>query len=122
MTDTELSPDTFIYQQVSAMQDVIDSAPPEYNFTYKLCIYNTAEFNQDIILAYKSMSEASILKSHTPRFILGMDNNGGNVLADVPYGHPHQKVFIVNAGDLRSFIGNGCSFSLLVLLWLVLTL
>ena len=43
------------------------------------------------------------------RFMLGMNTSGGNVLADVPYGNPQQKVFVVNAGDLRSCIGNGMS-------------
>jgi len=28
-------------------------------------------------------------------------------LGDVPYDIPNQKVFVVNAGDLRSCIGNG---------------
>ena len=36
-----------------------------------------------------------------------MNHDGGNVMKDVPFGNPNQKGFVVNAGDLRSFIGNG---------------
>jgi hypothetical protein len=75
--------------------------PPEYDFIYKLCIFNTDEFSNNIIEMYQQM--ASVNK----RLVLGMNKDGGNVLADVPYEIPGQKVFIVNAGDLRSCIGNG---------------
>ena len=93
----------FLWQQVFAMESVMRSAPREWNFMYKLCIFNTSEFADDIVAAYQRMAE-----TYT-RFTVGTNNDGGNVLADVPYGNPKQKVFVVNPGDLRSFIGNGMS-------------
>jgi hypothetical protein len=100
---TDLLASDFLWQQVFAMESVMRSAPREWNFMYKLCIFNTAEFDDDIVAAYQRMEQ-----TYT-RFTVGTNNDGGNVLADVPYGNLKQKVFVVNPGDLRSFIGNGMS-------------
>jgi hypothetical protein len=99
----------FLKQQVLALQSVLNMAPSEYKFTYKLCIFNTGEFSNDIISMYQSMlsSYSCSQDKDAPRFMLGTNSNGGNVLGDVPYDIPNQKAFVVNAGDLRSCIGNG---------------
>ena len=102
---TRISVDEFLMQQVMAMISVINTAPKSYNFTYKLCIFNTEEFSNDIMAAYQTLAR----ETQTDRFILGLNTDGGNVLTDVPYGIENQKVFVVNPGDLRSFIGNGMS-------------
>jgi len=105
---TGISVQEFLMQQVFAMISVMNAAPKNYNFTYKLCIFNTEEFSNDVIAAYQTLvSDTSTTGSN--RFQLGMNTEGGNVLCDVPYGMEHQKVFVVNPGDLRSFIGNGMS-------------
>lgn len=101
--ETGLDVNEFLEQQINAYHSVLNMAPREYNFIYKLCIFNTADFSNDIIAAYRSIAESD------PRFKLGTNMAGGNVLADVPFGNPSQKVFVVNPGDLRSFIGNGMS-------------
>lgn len=93
----------FLEQQVRAMISVLNMAPSEYNFTYKLCIFNTDQFSNNIVAAYQKLA----LENN--RFELGTNTNGGNVLADVPFGNLKQKVFVVNPGDLRSCIGNGMS-------------
>jgi hypothetical protein len=103
LTGTGLNVNEFLQQQVLALTSVLNSAPHKYNFTFKLCIFNTEEFSNDIVAEYQKMALS------TPRLMLGMNKSGGNVLADVPYGNPKQKVFVVNAGDLRSCIGNGMS-------------
>ena len=102
---TRISVDEFLMQQVLAMISVINTAPKSYNFTYKLCIFNTEEFSNDVMAAYQTLAR----ETQTDRFILGLNTDGGNVLTDVPYGIENQKVFVVNPGDLRSFIGNGMS-------------
>jgi hypothetical protein len=98
---TGIPVEAFLQCQVKAMQSVLNMAPLEYNFVYKLCIFNTTEFSNDIVSAYQKMEKINT------RFVLGMDKDGGNVLVNVPYGMPNRKEFIVNAGDSRSFIGNG---------------
>lgn len=100
---TGLDPSDFLEQQILALQSVLNEAPIEYNFIYKLCIFNTEEFSNDIIAAYRQMA------SSNARMVLGTNEDGGNVLSGVPLGNPNQKVFVVNAGDLRSCIGNGMS-------------
>jgi hypothetical protein len=101
--DTDLDINDFLEQQVSAMVSVLNMAPPEYNFTYKLCIFNTGEFSNEIVAAYQKLAETD------KRFNIGLNRDGGNVLSNVPFAVPNQKVFVVNAGDLRSCIGNGMS-------------
>ena len=96
-----LSINDFLMQQVLALISVLNAAPYQYNFTFKLCIFNTEEFSNDIVAEYQKIALSM------PRFLLGINKSGGNVLSDVPYDNPKQKVFIVNAGDLRSCIGNG---------------
>tara|TARA_Y100001958_G_scaffold107557_1_gene75380 strand:+ start:2468 stop:3883 length:1416 start_codon:yes stop_codon:yes gene_type:complete len=112
--ETNLNVNDFLMQQVLALISVLNSAPHKYNFTFKLCIFNTEEFSNDIMKEYheiqKMFSDSSSSEDASlPRFMLGTNQSGGNVLADVPYGNPKQKVFVVNAGDLRSCIGNGMS-------------
>jgi len=101
VTELGLDVGEFLQQQVFAMISVLNMSPPEYKFVYKLCIFNTTEFSNDIVAAYQRLAEGD------PRFELGMDKSGGNVLANVPRGNYRQKVFVVNAGDAHSFIGNG---------------
>jgi hypothetical protein len=101
---TSLNTEAFLQQQVLALEDVLNKAPAKYNFTYKLCIFNTNEFSHNIIESYQRLAVSN------PRLNLGMNKDGGNVLANVPYGSPRQNVFVVNAGDLRSCIGNGMSY------------
>ncbi len=98
---TDIPIEEFLKCQVMAMQSVLNMAPPEYNFVYKLCIFNTDEFSNDIIAKYQKMVHEN------ERLELGMNKDGGNVIGNVPYDVPSQKVFIVNAGDSRSCIGNG---------------
>ena len=100
---TGLNINDFLQQQIAAMVSVLNMAPREYKFTYKLCIFNTEEFNNDIIAAYQKIADED------KRFELGLNKGGGNVLSNVPFANPNQKVFVVNAGDLRSCIGNGMS-------------
>ena len=107
---TGLQAEDFLIQQFNALISVLNTAPQEYNFTYKLCIFNTEHFSNNIIEKYTNSSfiHKRVGAQHDkPRFILGTNKLGGNVLADVPYGVPGQKVFVVNPGDLRSCIGNG---------------
>ena len=101
--ETGLEVNDFLEQQINALVSVLNMAPYDYNFTYKLCIFNTADFSNDIIAAYQALAASDT------RFKLGTNMAGGNVLADVPFGNPAQKVFVVNPGDLRSCIGNGMS-------------
>jgi hypothetical protein len=111
---TGLDINDFLMQQVLALVNVLNAAPYKYNFTFKLCIFNTEEFSNDIMAEYQNLQKMFLQRSEKElaspsRFMLGMNKSGGNVLADVPYDNPKQKVFVVNAGDLRSCIGNGMS-------------
>ena len=106
---TGLRVEDFLMQQVLALTSVLHTAPREYQFTYKLCIFNTEEFSNDIIAEYQRLERSLSSREGMSRFMLGMNTSGGNVLADVHYGNPQQMVFVVNAGDLRSCIGNGMS-------------
>lgn len=99
----ELEINDFLQQQIAAMVSVLNMAPREYKFTYKLCIFNTEEFSNDIVAAYQKLADED------DRFELGLNKGGGNVLSNVPFAIPNQKVFVINAGDLRSCIGNGMS-------------
>lgn len=99
--------DNFLTQQIIALLSVLNTAPPEYSFTFKLCIFNSSEFSKKIIDTYKQIEKG--FHGKKGRFILAMDQDGGNVLSNVPFNVPKQKVFVVNPGDLRSFIGNGMS-------------
>ena len=108
LTEAGFETKDFLLQQVKALVSVLNAAPHQYKFVYKLCIFNTDEFSNDVIREYQSIQD-SYRSCDTQRFVLGMNQSGGNVLADVPYGNLNEKVFVVNAGDLRSCIGNGMS-------------
>lgn len=104
---TNFDTDDFLTMQCKALEDVLERAPSEYKFTYKLCIYDPGEYGKHIIDFYDNLLEGK--HGMSGRFELGKGNYQGNVIANVPFETPIKNVFVVNPGDLRSFIGNGMS-------------
>ena len=106
-SETDIDVDEFLHMQYMALVSVLNSAPQNYTFTYKLCIYDTSEFNKDIIELYDCLLQGN--HGTSGRFELGKGTIDGNVIGNVPFETENKKVFVVNPGDLRSCIGNGMS-------------
>tara|TARA_Y100001958_G_C21247633_1_gene579211 strand:- start:272 stop:1531 length:1260 start_codon:yes stop_codon:yes gene_type:complete len=106
--ETNFDIDDFLMMQCRALESTLEMAPPEYKFTYKLCIYNTQDYSPHIIDFYDNLLEGK--HGLSGRFELGKGNHEGNVLKNVPFETATKNVFVVNPGDLRSFIGNGMSY------------
>ena len=105
-SETDIDVDEFLHMQYMALVSVLNSAPQNYTFTYKLCIYDTSEFNKDIIELYDCLLQGN--HGTSGRFELGKGTIDGNVIGNVPFETENKKVFVVNPGDLRR-IGNGMS-------------
>lgn len=73
-------------------------------FVFNMCIFTPGDFPDWYVEGYQTLAG-----EFSDIFTVGIGSKYGNVLANVPYEDPKTRVFVVNAGDPKSFIGNGMS-------------
>ena len=101
--------DVVLQEQLLAMNDVLEkyikkSENGEFKFHFNLRIFRPGDFTNQLMGSYKDLQT-----QYSDHFSVGFGPKDGNILLNIPYGDPKIQNFIVNAGDPRSFIGNGMS-------------
>ena len=96
---TELR-DSLLWVQFRAVATIMSTYA---NVHFTLRIFSPEEFTPELVEDYIKLS------SVYPKFTVGVGRAEGNVLANVPTSTDATATFVVNAGDPRSWIGNGMS-------------
>lgn len=73
------------------------------NVRFTLRIFSPEEFSPELVVNYTRLTKIF------PQFTVGVGRTEGNVLVGIPTPDDKVATFVVNAGDPRSFIGNGMS-------------
>ena len=89
-----------LIQQHRAMSQLLAVYP---NISFTLRIFSPNEFSPELVAAYQQLAK------EYPLFKVGVGPDQGNVLKNIPTPTETNVTFVVNAGDPRSFIGNGMS-------------